>query len=325
MDCTVKENNFEGLKSLLADTSNNLNWSSVLVLPDWFKVWWQSFKDEQEPFIRTVHQGDTIIGVAPLMKKGATLSFIGSTDVCDYQDFIVEPGKESDFSNALLEYLKKTGVSDLNLAHVRPDSIVVQHLLPAALQYKFTAVSSTEDVSFEIGLPSTFEAYLESLTAKQRHEVRRKLRRLTEEGDILFRFVEKGPGLDSALQTFFHMFVTSRQDKADFLTDAMQRYFRLLTDVMSERGLLKLGVLELDSKPVAEIMCFDYNDCIYLYNSGYDPQYISLSVGLLSKVFAIRNSIENGKKRFDFLKGAEPYKAHLGGREVPLSRCLITL
>ena len=62
---------------------------------------------------------------------------------------------------------------------------------------------------------------------------------------------------------------------------------------------------------------------MYLYNSGYDPRYGELSVGLLCKVLSIKNSIESGRKRYDFLKGAEPYKYHLGGKEVPLSRCRI--
>ena len=94
---------------------------------------------------------------------------------------------------------------------------------------------------------------------------------------------------------------------------------------MTGIGMMKLGVLELDKKPVAEIIYFDYNDCIYLYNSGYDPQYVSLSVGMLSKVFAIEDSINKGKKKFDFLKGAETYKGHLGGQEIPLYRCQIHL
>jgi CelD/BcsL family acetyltransferase involved in cellulose biosynthesis len=71
-------------------------------------------------------------------------------------------------------------------------------------------------------------------------------------------------------------------------------------------------------------LCFDYNNDIYLYNSAYDPAYSSLSVSLLLKVFNIRDAVENGKKRFDFLSGDEPYKYDLGGHDVPLYRCLIT-
>jgi CelD/BcsL family acetyltransferase involved in cellulose biosynthesis len=48
-------------------------------------------------------------------------------------------------------------------------------------------------------------------------------------------------------------------------------------------------------------------------------------VGLLCKVLCIKESIQEGKKRFDFLKGAETYKYHLGGGEVPLYSCQITI
>jgi CelD/BcsL family acetyltransferase involved in cellulose biosynthesis len=71
-------------------------------------------------------------------------------------------------------------------------------------------------------------------------------------------------------------------------------------------------------------LCFDYNNDIYLYNSAYDPAYSSLSVSLLLKVFNIRDAVEHGKKRFDFLSGDEPYKYDLGGHDVPLYQCLIT-
>jgi len=84
---------------------------------------------------------------------------------------------------------------------------------------------------------------------------------------------------------------------------------------MAGAGLLKLGTLALDGKQVAQLICFDYNNCIYLYNSGYNPDYVSLSVGLLSKALAIKDAIEKGKKKFDFLKGAEVYKYHLGGKK----------
>jgi CelD/BcsL family acetyltransferase involved in cellulose biosynthesis len=250
---------------------------------------------------------------------------MGSTDVCDYQDFIIVPGKEQDFFNALLDDLKQNDINQLDLKHVRPDSSVLKSLVPLTEKRKYKVITEQQAVSYEMDLPSSFEEYLNMLSTKQRHEVRRKMRRLTEEGKIDYRFIDKGGELASAVEIFFKMFVESRQDKAAFLTDHMKEYFRLLVDKMSEIGLLKLGVLELDGKPIAEIMCFDYNDCIYLYNSGYDPKYVSLSAGLLSKVYAIQDSIEKGKKKFDFLKGAEPYKGHLGGKEIPLYRCQIAI
>ena len=157
------------------------------------------------------------------------------------------------------------------------------------------------------------------------HRRLRKLRRLSESGKLNYHFVDNLETVAGTMDTFIRMFAESRPDKATFLTGQRESFFRLLADTMARAGLLQLGVLELDDQPTAMIMCFDYNDCRYLYNSGYDPEYNSLSVGLLSKVLAIKDSIQRGIKSFDFLKGAEAYKYHLGGKEVPLYRCQITI
>lgn len=325
MSYSIIADDLAGLKSYRTDSKQKLDWSSVFVLPEWMEVWRQAFGAEAEIRIRTVREGDKVIGIAPLMVKNDTALLIGDTDVCDYLDFIVVPGREKDFFNVILDDLVKSGIRRLDLKHVRPDSTVMTGLAPLAENRGYGVETVRDSVSFEMDLPSSFDAYVESLSTKQRHEVRRKLRRLNEEGNIEYRFISDGAALNTAMDTFFKMFVESRQDKADFMTERMRSYFRSLADAMSRIGLLKLGVLEVDGRPLAEIMCFDYNDCIYLYNSGYDPAYVSLSAGLLSKVLAIKESIEKGKKRFDFLKGEEVYKHHLGGREVPLFRCQITL
>jgi CelD/BcsL family acetyltransferase involved in cellulose biosynthesis len=119
------------------------------------------------------------------------------------------------------------------------------------------------------------------------------------------------------------MFRQSRHDKARFMTDRMRSFFELLARTMADDGHLRLGFLELDSLPVASVAYFDYNNNIYLYNSGYDPVYRELSVGLISKVLCIKDSIEQKKDKFDFLRGAEVYKYRLGGTEIPLHKCQI--
>jgi CelD/BcsL family acetyltransferase involved in cellulose biosynthesis len=325
MNCTVSAIDFAGLDALYTSARGQLTWPHVFVLPVWLKTWWGIFGAGNEMFLRRVDAAGQTIGVAPLIKKGNIVSFLGGTDVCDYQDFITAPGREKEFFTALLDGLKGQGITELNLAHVRPDSLVLNILAPLAKEMGYSVETAQEDVSFEMDLPSAFETYVESLTTKQRHEVRRKLRRLIEEGDIKYRFIGAEPELSQALETFFRMFVESRQDKAAFLTDTMKTYFKTLTAALAKEDLLRLGVLELDGKPVAEILCFEYQKGMYLYNSGYDPQYIGLSAGLLSKVMAIKDSIERGLTKFDFLKGAEPYKAHIGGREIPLFRCRIEI
>ena len=52
-----------------------------------------------------------------------------------------------------------------------------------------------------------------------------------------------------------------------------------------------------------------------LYNSGHDPEYRYYSVGLLLHSLCLRDALERGYRYFDFLRGNEPYKYRLGGRD----------
>ncbi|MFA9434866.1 MAG: GNAT family N-acetyltransferase, partial [Deltaproteobacteria bacterium] len=142
---------------------------------------------------------------------------------------------------------------------------------------------------------------------------------------VHYRVVEDFKEVMDELETFLALFGLSRSDKEAFMTDQMATYFRSLAETMAREKLLKLYFLDLDDTPAAAVMCFDYNSTVYLYNNGYDGKFSSLSVGLLSKVLSIKESIRRGKKKYDFLKGTEEYKHRLGGRPVPLYRCQVKL
>jgi CelD/BcsL family acetyltransferase involved in cellulose biosynthesis len=136
--------------------------------------------------------------------------------------------------------------------------------------------------------------------------------------------IEDGESASQSISVFLRLFRQSRQDKAMFLTARMESFFTSLMKTMAQAGLLRLGLLELNTIPVAAVLCFDYNNTVFLYNNGYDPEYSFLSVGLLSKVFCIKDSLERGRGKFDFLKGTEEYKHRLGGKETTLYACQIS-
>ena len=324
MDCIITEENFHWFSAYWQDNSAGLNWDNFFVLPPWLRVWQQVFAPEARSCILVGRQENRVIGIAPLILTGQTASIIGNPDVCDYADFIVAPGKGDVFCAALLDEFKQRGVELLSLASVRPDSVVMTSMLTTARQCGCEVACEKDEVTLERDLPATWNEYLQILSTKQRHEVRRKLRRLEEAGTVGYRFIEDVALVPGFMDVFIRQFVESRTDKATFMTAEMGNFFRSMTDVIFEAGLLRLSVLELDSVPVAALIAFDYNDVVYLYNSGYNPVYSSLSVGVLSKALCIKDSIERGKKRFDFLKGDERYKYHLGGQEVQLYRCQIT-
>jgi CelD/BcsL family acetyltransferase involved in cellulose biosynthesis len=319
---TVTCESFDSLHAL-RNPASPLVWTCPFVLPEWMSTWWQHFAAGCEPYLISVRDGEDVLGVAPLKIDGGVASIVGSDNVCDYVDLIVQPGREEDLCNAVLDELKRRNVKRLNLGLLRPDSVVMEKLAEVARARGAEVSITPEDVSAEMDLPDSFEGYLALLNTKQRHEVRRKLRRLHEAGKVEYRLLNGETDLNRSLDRFMHLFSLARDEKARFMTPEMESFFRSLAAEMAGIGLLRLGQLDFDGLPVAMVMCFDYNDSVYLYNSGFDPQYDSLSVGLLSKVFCIEQSIQQGKKRFEFLKGNEIYKQRLGGKEISLSRCQI--
>jgi CelD/BcsL family acetyltransferase involved in cellulose biosynthesis len=323
MSYTYAPLSFDSLDSSWNDLRHRLNWDSVFVLPRWLKVWWQAFGEGSKLYLFEVKQDKNIIGIAPLMVRKSKASFIGSADVCDYMDFVVAPGKELAFFTTVLDKLKRDGINELFLESLRHDSTAMACLVDLAKDKGYKVSCTRENVSLDLDLPSTWDQYLWTLSPKQRRETGRRFRRLDEEGDINYRVVENAE--PEVLDIFFKLLRESREDKAAFMTPQMESFFRALAQTMAEARMLRLGVLEISAKPVAAVMCFDYNDKVYLYNSGYDPEYGYVSVGLLSKLLSIKDSIERGRKAYDFLKGAEEYKYRLRGREIPIYSCRIIL
>ncbi len=299
--------------------------SHVFMLPRWVRAWTKAFAPDDKLDILVMKRNEEVVGVAPLFINGTTASFVGDSEVFDYMDFAVAPGHEKEFYSALLAELSNRRVTTLDLRCLRPESTVFSHLIATVRNRNGRCSFEPDGVSVEIDLPSDWNEYLNMLHPKQRHEVRRKLKRLREAADVHFLVFDNPAEISGHLDMFLKMFRESRPDKAVFMDSRMEFFFRSMTRAMSEEGILRLFALKLDNSIAAASVCFDYRDTMYLYNSGYDPRYKSLSVGLLCKVLSIRHSIEAGRKKYDFLKGAEPYKHRLGGKEVRLSRCRVVM
>jgi CelD/BcsL family acetyltransferase involved in cellulose biosynthesis len=317
-DLTIFSLDFDALEAVYLNNDGSLDWNLVFTLPAWLRTWWHSFNNGATLFIRAVRREDRLIGIAPLQIRDSTAYIIGNVDVCDYQDCIVAPGEEADFYQALLDDLFERGINHLHLETIRPDSTIAIHLKSLAEAQGCHVEYRRSDVSADMPLPAAWEDYLAALNGKQRHELRRKLRNLQEAGEVRYSCAEHKADIRLAAERFLQLFPEARNDKAVFMTPEMGRFFLELTESLSETGVVRFGTLELDGRPAAMVMYFDYRGNFYLYNSAYDPAYRALSVGIVSKAECIRDGLAKGRKRFDFLKGAETYKGHLGGSLIPL-------
>jgi len=320
---TVTIESWDSLFRYWHDKDNQLDWNCIFTLPVWLRTWWDSFGREHEPYICAAWKNQQLAGIAPFLREGNTVRIMGSPDLSDYADFIVVPGQESHFLRILFSHLRHEGIVSVHAGLMRPDSSVLSELKNNAQDMGCKISMELAERTYELLLPRTWEEYLRALSGKERHEIQRKLRRLESAGRITYRVVEEKEDVRSAMDTFISLFRSNATEKAGFMYPVKESFFRALAEALAEARILRLSFLDIDNTPASATLCFDYRSTVNIYNNGYNERYKSLSVGLLSKVFSIRHSIELGRKKYDFLKGDEPYKVRLGGVPVQLYDCRI--
>ncbi len=324
----------ENTIAVLEDSFNTLSqeWNRLLepgvarnifLTPQWQELCWRNLhEDGWDLFLFSVRGGGDALGIAPLRRRGDTICFIGNAEVSDYLDFVVKEDEEENFYQVLLDTLKTEDWAKLDLRSLCASSPTLKHLPALASSLGFSVSLEEETVAPAMDLPASWDEYLASLDKKERHEFRRKSRRL--DANVSSRYYSlEGRELNEGMDDFLRLHRISKDDKAVFMNEQMEGFFRAMAALFAEEGWARLYFLEANGERVATALCFQYGNESLLYNSGFDPAYGWLSAGLLLKAYCIRDAIESGRRRFDFLRGSEHYKYELGGLDMPVYRCVV--
>ena len=271
------------------------------------------------------------MGIAPLFRTqtddgNSVLYLIGCRDVSDYLDLIIETGQEEIVYRALLDYLDGDAPDWdlLDFCNVPQRSQTSVRLREMAEARGYQTLVEVEDVCPIIALPASWDDYLMMLDKKQRHEVRRKLRKADREADTRFVIVGPEHDLRAEMQSFIELHQLSTPDKDEFMDPTMQAFFFEVAEALQAQGWLQLAFVQMDGQKAAALLNFDYSDSILVYNSGYDPsQYRQLSPGIVVTARCIEQAISLGRNEFDFLRGDEVYKYRFGAQDTEVRRLLV--
>ncbi len=319
---------------------NDLLTNSITDTPflryEYQSVWWEHrgggewlFKNAKLVLV-SAREDEKLVGIAPLFISEydgqSALLLIGSIEISDYLDLIVRMEDHAPFVTGLLDFLASTlpdswrGLDWYNL----PDSSPTLTALQAeSAQRGWTHLEEMYRPTPRIALNGDFDEYLGRVEKKQRHEIKRKMRRAQESGRNVRWYISDLNDVESEIDSFLGL-MEHDEAKAGFLHDAMREQMKAIIHTAHKNGWLWLAFLEADGQRIAANLNFDYNNKLWGYNAGVNRDFMELSPGWVLLGYVLQWACENNRSEFDFMRGDEEYKYRFGAINQYVMRAKVT-
>jgi len=313
----ITENEFSLSKNVWNELLRNSSNNEFFLTWEWTFTWWQVYGKGKELFAIFIRdEQENVIGIAPLYIINRAIFFIGTGEniAPEYLNLIIKKGSEESVIKQLLGYLKQKEMrwSVAYFSDIAENHLLIGLILTRTKNDNLPAYRSyTGTPCVYLPLPKETGILWEQLSSKFRYNLkwsRKKIQEIPENKVKLF--------LDEALpvsvmDNIFGLHNKRMEDKGGcgkFKSDSYKQFHTKLLERIP--NYTAIGLLESNEKPVAMIYCYHYNNKIYFYQSGFDPdsnlkKYSPVQL-LLS--YMIEKAISLGCSEFDFLRGEEDYK-----------------
>jgi hypothetical protein len=278
--------------------------------------------------------------------------FFGASYHADYATILARPEDLAAVAEAVVDHLCSTGPVDpdhpeswdaVDLRRLRCGDPAAEALAEAfgarEMAEGWILNLEREDVCPVAILPEggDIDSFLASRGKKERHEIRRKVRRAEAAGDVRYDLSADPLG---DLEAFVDLHQRRWGDDGLFPATKggeqsrvfLRRLFELGSGGVgghgseterSRLGVPRLGFLTVGDRRIGAGIHFETADSFLYYNAGLDPDARDLSPGVVMVERLVRRAIAEGKRRFDFLRGDEGYKYEWGAADEPIQRLLV--
>jgi CelD/BcsL family acetyltransferase involved in cellulose biosynthesis len=263
----------------------------------------------------------------------ATAIFFGASYHADYASLLAAPADFDDVAEAVAAHLASPAGPEwdaIDLRRLRCGDPAAEALAAAFGRREgadgWTLNLEREDVCPVVTLPvdADFDGYLATLGGKERHEIRRKIRRAEAVGPIsLTRSLD--PLAD--LPAFIELHQKRWGDEGLFPGTpggtASRTFFQRLFELLGPSGPLVLSFLSVGDRRIGAGVHLEDGRSLLYYNAGMDPDARELSPGVLMAAAYVQAALAGRFERMDFLRGNEPYKYEWGAEDEPIQRLLV--
>lgn len=273
--------------------------ASLFLWPGWIGAWWRAFGAGQLEILAT-YEGDSLAGVLPMYRfRGILRSTTNPhTPLFGFLTASEEAARQ------LSQVLFARRPHRIELSFLSPTAAGVPLTLEAAEAAQYRVRTESVQAAPYVDTDRTWESYESELRRKFRGELRRRQRRLEEEGRLTLEISSGTEGLDELLEEGFR--VEGSGWKGEYGTSieshpATRRFYTEVARWSAERGWLRLAFLRLDGQAIAFDYCFEYNRVHYLLKTGYDPAYKKFAPGMIIRHLMLKRAFAENIVTYDFL------------------------
>jgi CelD/BcsL family acetyltransferase involved in cellulose biosynthesis len=295
-----EEHSLDALASEWDDLADRAG-AAPFVRPGWIGAWLRAFGQGEAIFV-TARRDGLLTGLLPLERRGSTLAAPVNSETFTFE-ILGEDGE------AILAHALTLGARRLRLDQIEHRRDL--EAFRAATRGARTIERRSERSPF-VTTSGAHEDYVKSVGSKFFADIRRRRRRLEEEGavtievvdepgDDLQRLLDEGYGLEgSGWKTAEGTSIAARPKVRAYYDDAARWAAR--------RGILRLVFLRVDGKAVAFQLGVEDGGAYYFCKGGYDPAHHRFAPGKQLVAHMIERSFGNDVQTFEFLGESEPWK-----------------
>jgi CelD/BcsL family acetyltransferase involved in cellulose biosynthesis len=290
--------------------------------PEWLEPWWKQFGEGRELQTLSVRESGRLIGVLPLFAEDVRvggvqvrrLAFMGDGETgCDCMDVLAEPGREREVHQHVLQALMQLRWDLLDLDGLWRESFTALQLAqgfpPGRATDGIVRDARLRYVCPYIPLEGDYSKYLAGLS--RRENLKRREKWIAKQPGVSTACAKTPQDAPAAMEAFLELHRArwaveggsdglTGQKHEDFHKEAAQR--------LAEQGALRMYTLRVARRPVASVYGVVHRGKFNYYQSGYDPNWASRSVGLVLLARTVEDAFKEGLTEFDFLRGNEGYK-----------------
>jgi len=292
------------------------------------RAWWSHLGKGELVSVLVHDTAEQLVGLGCFYIENGRLFFNASKEETDYLDILVKEAHAEAVWAEIVSCLCCDACPDwdvMDLYNIPAASISRQIIPRLAHSRGFSFVEEVAEVCPIIPLESDFDGYLAGIDKKQRHEIRRKMRKAAGAGAEL-EIVDSLEAMPTAVDDFLALLQKSSADKQAWLNEGRTAVFHDVAEAALKQGTLLLMFMVVDGERISALFNFLYNGRVWVYNSGIDiSQHGNLSLGVVLTAHAIQHGTVCGCGTFDFLRGNETYKYRFGAKDSEIFRYQLTL